>query len=237
MWFKQRKNKTKSCFFLDAIRRWSCSRSADWIKIDGRALSVRSRLVGPDATVLFAAPSSSHLHFECLLPLLGSLRKSPKFYASGKFCLLSISLSLSLSAWHLRKKSCPLNTVDPSKSSQSLSSKFILCSLDFAFNLCKSNCAPGREQRRCYGCGIENEAWGSSADWPAPADIAEYMSHPIAGRYPIAVTLHSRHFFNDTHENDCVWALFPIAVSGDHFFTQVCKEILSILSIFFGEAS
>ena len=48
---------------------------------------------------------------------------------------------------------------------------------------------------------------------------------------------YSRHFFNDTHENDCVWALFPIAVSGDHSSTQVCKEILSILSIFFGEAS
>ena len=26
----------------------------------------------------------------------------------------------------------------------------------------------GRGQRRCYGCGIENEARGSSADWPAP---------------------------------------------------------------------
>ena len=39
---------------------------------------------------------------------------------------------------------------------------------------------------------------------------------------------YSRHFFNDTHENDCVWAIFPIAVSGDHFSTQVCKEILSI---------
>ena len=48
---------------------------------------------------------------------------------------------------------------------------------------------------------------------------------------------YSRHFFNDTHENDCVWTLFPIAVSGDHSSTQVCKEILSILSIFFGEAS
>ena len=29
----------------------------------------------------------------------------------------------------------------------------------------------------------------------------------------------------------------PIAVSGDHSSTQVCKDILSILSIFFGEAS
>ena len=48
---------------------------------------------------------------------------------------------------------------------------------------------------------------------------------------------YSRHFFNHTHENDCVWALFPIAVSGDHSSTQVRKEILSILSVFFGEAS
>ena len=41
---------------------------------------------------------------------------------------------------------------------------------------------------------------------------------------------YSRHFFNETHENDPVWALFPIAVSDDPFSTQVCKEILSILS-------
>ena len=45
-------------------------------------------------------------------------------------------------------------------------------SLDFAFNMWKSNCA-GREQRWCYGGGIKNEARGSSADWPAPAYIAE----------------------------------------------------------------
>ena len=31
----------------------------------------------------------------------------------------------------------------------------------------------GRGQRRSYGCGIENEAPGSSADWPTLADIAE----------------------------------------------------------------
>ena len=58
-----------------------------------------------------------------------------------------------------------------------------------------------------------------------------YMSHPIAGRYPIAVTLPiAVTFFNETHENDPVWALFPIAVSDDPIATQVCKEILSILS-------
>ena len=57
--------------------------------------------------------------------------------------------------------------------------------------------------------------------------VAPYSRHPP----------YSRHFSNDTHENDCVWALFPVAVSGDHSSRQVCKEILSILSIFFGEAS
>ena len=63
--------------------------------------------------------------------------------------------------------------------------------------------------------------------------VAPYSRPVPNSRHPP----YSRHFFNDTHENDCVWALFPIAVSGDHFSTQVCKEILSILSIFFGEAS
>ena len=63
--------------------------------------------------------------------------------------------------------------------------------------------------------------------------VAPYSRPVPYSRHPP----YSRHFFNDTHENDCVWALFPIAVSGDHFSTQVCKDILSILSIFFGEAS
>ena len=65
--------------------------------------------------------------------------------------------------------------------------------------------------------------------------VAPYSRPVPYSRHPP----YSRHFFNDTHENDCVWALFPIAVSGDHSSTQVCKEILSILSIsgFFGEAS
>ena len=50
-------------FFFDAIRRCSCGRSADWLKIDGRVNPVdvstletgRSRC----AAVRFAAPSSS----------------------------------------------------------------------------------------------------------------------------------------------------------------------------------
>ena len=65
-----------------------------------------------------------------------------EIYASGKFCLLSLSLSLSLRVReHTRgKRSCSPSTVDPSKSSQSLSTKFILSSLDSAFNMWKSNC-------------------------------------------------------------------------------------------------
>ena len=73
-------------------------------------------------------------------------------------------------------------------------------------------------------------AWG----WTRWQIYVAPYSRPVPySRHPP----YSRHFFNDTHENDCVWALFPIAVSGDHSSTQVCKEILSILSIFFGEAS
>ena len=73
-----------------------------------------------------------------------------EIYASGEFCLLSFSLSLCLSlslslslcvSTLKNKKSCPLGTVDPSKSSQSLSSKFILSTLDFAFDIWRSNCA------------------------------------------------------------------------------------------------
>ena len=71
-----------------------------------------------------------------------------------------------------------------------------------------------------------------SRQWQYKIFVAPYSRPVPYSRHPP----YSRHFFNDTHENDCVWALFPIAVSGDHFFTQVCKEILSILSIFFGEA-
>ena len=48
-------------------------------------------------TVRFAAPSSSHLHFESLLSLLGSLRKPLKTKFTPAVSLLSLSLSLSLS--------------------------------------------------------------------------------------------------------------------------------------------
>ena len=91
---------------------------------------------GRYATVGFGAPISSHLHFESLLSLLGSLRKQLKTkFTSAVSCVYSLSLSLSLSlspslslslSLSLRvstpekKKSCPLITVDSSKSSQSL---------------------------------------------------------------------------------------------------------------------
>ena len=141
------KNKAKSCSFCDAIRRCSCGRSADWLKIDGREIPVSSTLeTGRYATVRFASPSSSHLHFEALLSLLGSSRKplKTKFTpAVSSVYSLSLSLSLSLSPReHTRKKNqSRLSTVDPSNRSQSPSSKFILSSLDFAFNMRNSNCA------------------------------------------------------------------------------------------------
>ena len=139
------KNKAKSCSFFDAIRRCSCGRSVDWLKIDGREIPVGTLETGRYATVRFAAPSSSHLHFEALLSLLGSSRKSLKTKftpAVSSVCSLSLSLSLSLRVSTLEKKNqSRLSTVDPRKSSQSPSSKFILSSLDFAFNMRNSNCA------------------------------------------------------------------------------------------------
>ena len=58
-----------------------------------------------------------------------------------------------------------------------------------------------------------------------------YISHWLPGNpCKIYVAPYSRHFFNETHENDPAWALFPIAVSDDPSSTQVCKQILSILS-------
>ena len=40
------KNKAKSCSFFDAIRRCSCGRSADWLKIDGREIPVSTLETG-----------------------------------------------------------------------------------------------------------------------------------------------------------------------------------------------
>ena len=78
------KNKAKSCSFFDAIRRCSCGRSADGLKIDGREIPVSTLETGRYATVRFAAPSSSHLHFEALLSLLGSSRKPLKTKCYGQ---------------------------------------------------------------------------------------------------------------------------------------------------------
>ena len=57
------KNKAKSCSFFDAIRRCSCGRSADCLKIDGREIPVSTLETGRYiyATVRFAAPSSNLL--------------------------------------------------------------------------------------------------------------------------------------------------------------------------------
>ena len=102
---------------------------------------MRSRL---DDTLRCALPLQAPLtctsSLSCLLSLLGSLRMPLK----TKFTpALSSVYSLFLSPpEHTReKKSCPLSTVDPSKSSQSRRSKFILSSLDFVFNTSKTNCA------------------------------------------------------------------------------------------------
>ena len=90
-------------FLLFAIRRCSCGRSADWLKIDGREIPVSTLETGRYATVRFAAPSSSHLHFEALLSLLGSSRKPLKTKFTPAVSSVyththSLSLSLSLSA-------------------------------------------------------------------------------------------------------------------------------------------
>ena len=100
------KNKPKSCSFFDAIRRCLRGRSADWLKIDRREnpVDINTLETGRCDTVRFAAPSSSHLHFESLFSLLGSLRKplKTKFMPAVSFVY---SLSLSLTAWaHSRKK-------------------------------------------------------------------------------------------------------------------------------------
>ena len=133
------KNKAKSCFFLDAIRRCLCGRSADWLIINGRENPVSTLETGRYATVRFVAPSSFHLHFESLLSLLGSLRKplKTKFTpAVSSVCSLSLSLSLRVST--LEKKSCPLNTVDPIQSlSSSVVMNFLRCRLSFSL-LCSS---------------------------------------------------------------------------------------------------
>ena len=163
------KNKAKSCSFFDAIPRCSCGRPADWLKIDGREIPVSTLKTGRYATVRFAAPSSSHLHFEALLSLLGSSRKplKTKFTpAVSSVYSLSLSLSLSLSPReHTRKKNqSRLSTVDPSKSSQSPSSKFILSSLDFAFNMRNSNCALDEDSAGVTIVGSRTNLGGSSAD-------------------------------------------------------------------------
>ena len=87
----------KSCSFFDAIQRCRCSHSADWLKIDGREIPVSALETGRYATVRFAAPPSSHLHFKALLSLLGSSRKPVKTKFTPAVSPVH-SLSFSLSA-------------------------------------------------------------------------------------------------------------------------------------------
>ena len=95
------KNMGKSCSFLDAIRRYSCARSANWLRTDGRENPVSNPVstleTGWYATVLFAA-QSSHLHFESFFapPRIVQKATENKIYTSCKFCLLSQSFSHSL---------------------------------------------------------------------------------------------------------------------------------------------
>ena len=173
------KNKAKSCSFFDAIRRCSCSRSADWLKIDGREIPVSTLETSRYATVRFAAPRSSHLHFEALLSLLGSSRKPLK----TKFTPVSLSLSLSLSlrVSTLEKKISPgsAQLIQAAKSSQSPSSKFILSSLNFAFNMRKSNCALDEDS-----AGVTVVGSRTKLGVPALTNLLPQTSLNVATRSP-----------------------------------------------------
>ena len=181
VWFKQRKTRRK--LFLPWRHSALLVRPVSWLAKNrrqgkpcqyARDQSVRYSSLCPSKLLSPALPVS-------LVPPRGleSVRKplKTKFTpAVSSVYSLSLSLSLSLSPreHHSRKRIVSAqHSWSKQKFAQSLSSKFILSSLDFAFNMWKSNCRAGRGQRRCYSCGIENEARGSSADWPAPADVAE----------------------------------------------------------------
>ena len=136
------KNKAKSCSVLDAIQRCSCS--ADWLKLDGRENPVSVLETGRYAVVRFAAPSSSHLHVESLLFLLGSLRKplKTKFMpAVSSVYSLTHSLSLSLRVSTFEKKNHIRSAQPVIQGKVGKASVKFLSPLDFAFNMWKSNCA------------------------------------------------------------------------------------------------
>ena len=116
--------------------------------------------------VRFASPSSSHLHFEALLSLLGSSRKPLKTkFTPAVSSVYSLSLSLSLSAWaHSKKKSVP---AQHSWSKQKFAKpQFQVYSFFSGFRVqhAEFELRAGRGQRRCHDCRIENEPRGSSAD-------------------------------------------------------------------------
>ena len=114
---------------------------------------------------------------------------------------------------HEKKKSCPLSTVDPaSKSLQK--PQFQVCSFFSGLRVqhVEVKLRAGRGQRQCYGCGIENEARGSSADWPAPADIAECCHQIQVSELPLLAVADSkakkkfRAFSGDPAMRSCVLA-------------------------------
>ena len=164
---RARKNKATSCSFLVAIRRCSCGRLADWLKIDGRENPVSTLETGRHATLRFAAPSFSHL--ESLSSLLGSLRKQLKTKFTPAVSSVykhththTHSLSPSLSAWvHSRKEiMCAQHSWSEQKFAKPQFQIFSFFSgLRVQHVEVRANCALDEDSA---GCWIENEAPGSS---------------------------------------------------------------------------
>ena len=117
------------------------------------------------------------------MSLLGSSRKplKTKFTpAVSSVHSLSLSLSLSLRVSTLEKKNqSRLSTVDPSKSSQSPSSKFILSSLDFAFNMQNSNCVLDEDS-----AGVTIVGSRTKLGVPALTNLLPQTSLNVATRSP-----------------------------------------------------
>ena len=116
------------------------------------------------------------------MSLLGSSRKplKTKFTpAVSSVYSLSLSLSLSLRVSTLEKDQSRLSTVDPSKSSQSPSSKFILSSLDFAFNMQNSNCALDEDS-----AGVTIVGSRTNLGVPALTNLLPQTSLNVATRSP-----------------------------------------------------
>ena len=140
-------------------------RPFSWLAKNRRqGIPVSTLETGRYATVRFAAPSSSHLHFEALLSLLGSSRKPliTKFTpAVSSVYSLSLSLSLSLSAWaHSKKKISPgsAQLIQAKVRKAPVPSLFFL--LWTSRSTCEFELRAGRGQHRCHDCRIENRTSG-----------------------------------------------------------------------------